>query len=319
MTARRHLTFVLLRGTGQGGIARTVINLANHLADSYDVSLISVYRRRDEPVFPIDPRIHVQHLVDLRPDAVQDPAHEKLSELVPFDTYLSAASDRAFVDAVSRVPSDTILISTRPSLNLIAARHVPPGVVTVGQEHMNFETRRADAEWFDLVCESVAALDVWVTLTERDAADYRRHLAGVDTHVTSIPNAISWPIGEPSPLTAKVIVAAGRLAEEKAYGCAMSSIHEAFPMVLLEAMTSGLPMIAFDCPRGPAELIDHGRNGWLVKDGDLEAYTEALFELVDDPRRRVAMGAEAWRDAHAYEMPKIAARWKELLDTVGSS
>lgn len=380
MTARRHLTFVLLRGTGQGGIARTVINLANHLVDSYDVSLISVYRRRDAPVFPIDPRIRVEHLVDLRPDAVKDPAHEKLSELVPFDTYLSAVSDRAFVDAMSRVPSDGIVISTRPSLNLIAARHVPPGVLTIGQEHLNFQVRKDDAEWFDLVCESVAALDVWVTLTEGDAADYRRHLAGVDTRITSIPNAISWPIGEPSTLSDQVIVAAGRLTEQKAYdrmidayapvarerphwqlqiygtgedrrelrqrirshrvggqvklkgytedmpgvmhrasGYAMSSIYEGFPMVLLEAMTSGLPMIAFDCPRGPAEVIDHGRNGWLVKDGDLDAYTEALFELVDHPRRRTEMGAEAWRDAHAYELPKVAARWKELLDTVGSS
>lgn len=380
MTARRRLTFLLLRGTGQGGIARTVINLANHLVDSYDVRLISVYRRRDTPVFPIDSRIRVDHLIDVRPDAPADPARDNPSELVSFDPYLSAASDRAIVEAVRRLPSDSIVISTRPSLNLIAARHVPDGVVTIGQEHTNFETRQSDPQWFDLVAESVPVLDAWVTLTERDAVDYRRELAGVDTQITSIPNAISWPIGEPSPLTDEVIVAAGRLSEEKAYGrmidayapvarerpdwqlhiygigperpslrqrirghriggqvklkgytkemprvlgqasgYAMSSLHEGFPMVLLEAMASGLPMVAFDCPRGPAELIDHGRNGWLVKDGDLPAYTEALFALIDDPHRRAGMGAAAWRDAHAYDMPAIAARWKELLDTVESA
>jgi glycosyltransferase involved in cell wall biosynthesis len=380
MTARRHLTFMLLRGTGQGGIARTVINLANHLVDHYDVRLISVYRKRDAPVFPIDRRIEVEHLIDLRPDAPSDLTREEPSALVPFDTYLSAASDRAIVDTVSRVPSDTILISTRPSMNLIAARHVPPGVLTVGQEHLNFQVRKADPQWFDLVCESVAALDAWVTLTEGDAADYRGQLADADTLITSIPNAISWPIGEPSPLTGKLIVAAGRLAEQKAYhrmidayapvarerpdwqlhiygtgedrrelrqrirrhrigpqvklpgftqempevmrrasGYAMSSIYEGFPMVLLEAMTSGLPMIAYDCPRGPAEIIDNGLNGWLVPDGDQAAYTQALYELIDDPERRAAMGAQAWRDAHAYEMPTIAGRWRELLDSLGSS
>ena len=226
----------------------------------------------------------------------------------------------------------------------------------------------------------VANLDVLVTLTEADADDYRRLAPDADTLIKSIPNAISWPIGSRSPLDSKVIVAAGRLAEQKAFhrlvdayvgvarkhpewqlhiygtgperrnlrqrirdhaigeqvklmgysdnmpevlrqasGYAMTSIYEGFPMVLLEAMTTGLPMVAYDCPRGPAELIDHGRNGWLIPDGDNEAYTAALLDLVVDPERRAAMGCAAWQAAHRYEMPRIVAQWRELLDSLGTA
>ena len=57
-------------------------------------------------------------------------------------------------------------------------------------------------------------------------------------------------------------------------------------MVLVEAMGKGLPLVAFDCPRGPAEPIEDGVNGRLVPDGDIAAFAEALRELVSEPDRR---------------------------------
>jgi glycosyltransferase involved in cell wall biosynthesis len=94
---------------------------------------------------------------------------------------------------------------------------------------------------------------------------------------------------------------------------AMTSVFEGFPMVLLEAMTVGLPMVAYDCPRGPAEIIRDGVNGRLISDGATDEYTSALRGLMDDEDDRLRMGRASWNDAHAYETPRIVERWNALF------
>jgi glycosyltransferase involved in cell wall biosynthesis len=84
-------------------------------------------------------------------------------------------------------------------------------------------------------------------------------------------------------------------------------------MVLLEAMHIGLPVISFDCPTGPAQLIKHGITGLLVENGDVPGLAQAMSSLMDDPGRRQAMGAAAVEAARAYEPDALAARWEELF------
>ncbi len=95
---------------------------------------------------------------------------------------------------------------------------------------------------------------------------------------------------------------------------AMTSLFEGFPMVLLEAMSRGLPIVSYDCPRGPAEIIDDGRNGRLIDDGDTAAFTAALLQLIEDDELRTRMGAAAYEDARSYEVDRIVDRWAELFD-----
>jgi len=94
---------------------------------------------------------------------------------------------------------------------------------------------------------------------------------------------------------------------------AMASVYEGFPMVLLEAMSRGLPLVSYDCPRGPAEIIDDGRNGRLVPDGDRDALSAAMLQLVEDDELRRSMGREALADVEAYGVGAIAKRWEELF------
>jgi glycosyltransferase involved in cell wall biosynthesis len=88
-------------------------------------------------------------------------------------------------------------------------------------------------------------------------------------------------------------------------------------MVLLEAMSVGLPMVAYDCPRRPAETIRDGVNGRLIPNGDKPAFTAALDQLMESPRRRQDMGAAALADATDYAMPTIVERWTKLLTRLG--
>lgn len=64
----------------------------------------------------------------------------------------------------------------------------------------------------------------------------------------------------------------------------LTSLWEGFPIVLLEAMAAGAPIVASDIP-GNDEAIAHGKNGWLVKTGDAAATGDAILDLLQNPER----------------------------------
>ena len=96
----------------------------------------------------------------------------------------------------------------------------------------------------------------------------------------------------------------------------LSSRHEGFPNALLEAMSVGLPVISYDCPSGPAEIIRHEESGLLLPPGHIEALTAALARLMGDASLRSRLGKSARTVNERFAIDKIMLQWQKLIDNV---
>ncbi len=103
-------------------------------------------------------------------------------------------------------------------------------------------------------------------------------------------------------------------AMKKASVFLMTSYSEGFPFVLLEAMRAKLPCIAFDVRVGPGALIDHEKNGYLIKDHDSDAFVKACRELMVNQEIRTEMGEAAYEKCRCYTKSAVADLWFRVIE-----
>ena len=93
----------------------------------------------------------------------------------------------------------------------------------------------------------------------------------------------------------------------------MTSRYEGLPMVLIEALSFGLPLVAYDCQTGPAELIESGVNGYLVPDGDSPQFCERVLALMADNALRLRFAHASWRQAQRFTPERIYPLWQRII------
>ena len=94
----------------------------------------------------------------------------------------------------------------------------------------------------------------------------------------------------------------------------MSSHYEGFPMVMVEAMSLGLPVVTFDYKCGPKDIIDHGKNGLMVKEGDIQGLADAMMSIMASPGTLASMAAEARKVTDKYSEEKVMGMWVRLYE-----
>lgn len=103
----------------------------------------------------------------------------------------------------------------------------------------------------------------------------------------------------------------------KEYQCSdffvLSSRFEGLPLVLGEAMACGIPCVAFKCKYGPEDIIDDGKTGLLVENGNTIDLSEKILWMVKHDEERLRMGERAREDIKRYEKSAIMKRWLSLF------
>lgn len=216
------ISFLLHTAYGIGGTISTTFNLAAALAERNEVEVVSTFRNRESPLLTLDPRVRLRALVDTRHE--QDhPLHSRSAKVYPpaeglYEKYSELTDERigAFLEALD---SD-VVVGTRPGLNVHLAAQAPARLVRIAQEHVTLDGHRSALR--AVLRRNYPRLDAVTTVTERDAAAYKRKMRLPGVHVESLPNSVPDPALPPAYAGAddagrRVVIAAGRLVPVKRY------------------------------------------------------------------------------------------------------
>lgn len=340
-----NIVFVIHDLTGLGGTVRVANLLANELSQHHQVTLLS--RQGGDNAFDLADAVHdikfagsslsfirqVRQYVQLeQPDVVIIHTMGKLTptlllgglkakqlwslEHIAFEfhspiwqalrRWLYARLDKVVclteADAVHYLPFHPH-VSVVPNASPLPIKSTLSGadsktIVTVG--------RLTKQKGYDLL---IAA---WATL-ESAHPDWQLHIYGDGEDKTTLSQAIAE--NNLSRIQLKGNTTDVMAVYDDAAFYVMSSRHEGLPVVLIEAQSRGLPIISFDCPSGPAEIISDGKDGFLVENGNTHQLAAKMAELMGNSSMRAKFSEQALLSAHRFAPDSIIRKWLGLLDT----
>ena len=95
-----------------------------------------------------------------------------------------------------------------------------------------------------------------------------------------------------------------------------TSKAEGLPMVLIEALSYGIPCVSYDCPTGPSDIITNNSDGFVVDQHNFQVLKEKLLILIENEELRIKMGKSARKHAERYTPTKVAKQWVSFFKKV---
>ncbi len=97
----------------------------------------------------------------------------------------------------------------------------------------------------------------------------------------------------------------------------LSSRYEGFSLSIMEAMFCGLPVVSYNCPSGPSELVSNGENGFLIDTvGDIKGLSNGICSLIENVDLRKKMGAFSIERAKPFSIDEIMKKWNDLFISI---
>lgn len=96
----------------------------------------------------------------------------------------------------------------------------------------------------------------------------------------------------------------------------MTSDYEGLPMCLIEAQSFGLPIISYDIPTGPNDIIDNGENGFLIKNNDRDDFINKTLSLMNNKELLHKMTQNSFRNAYKFNEKNIIQKWEKIIEEI---
>lgn len=320
------VVYEIERLSTNGGIERILTYRMNYMAEEWgwDIIVITLLEKDVPPHYPLSSKVKVIGL-DIKRGGLLMCAEAiwKLNKVVR-----------------QLNPDIYVTFQTIGALSCLFRSHKTKTIYEAhgARKYANHPLSQYVAEWF---------ADVITVLTKRQKEDFPKA-----KRVEVISNfTLLKPVAQPD-YNSKIIVAAGRESYQKNFErleklwnklsdaypdwqlkihhetrdmavayqegslLVMTSRFEGLPMVLIEAMVCGLPIIAFDCPYGPCDIIEESKTGYLIPYDDDEMFIEKLSYLMEHPEVREEMGRAAQESVKRFSFETIMAKWKKLYEEV---
>ncbi len=366
---------------GYGGIEKSVAALANMLVEKYEVEIACTYKLFEKSVFPVDERVKIKYLTDVKPNK------EELKKALKQKKFFSFLKEGAYAAKVLRQRKRTmvkyikncdsdVIIATRDIFDEWLGQYGKEKVVKIGWEHNHYH---GNFKYATNITNSNKYLDYLVLVSDSLKNFYAKELVHVESKckVLYIPNVIDGIPEKRAPLKEKRLVSVGRLSPEKGFMdllkmfvllhkeypdwrldivgdgvekeklsnfihdhelgdvvklhgfqdkdyindllhkssiYLLTSFTESFGIVLIEAMSHGVPCIAFDSAEGARELIQSGKNGYLIKNRSYEAFLKKVKDLIEKRDERKKIGDVSRDGVKQYTCEVVKEQWFKLIE-----
>lgn len=320
------IVYEIERLSTNGGIEHILTDRVNYMAErwGWDITILVILKEDKEPYYKLSPKVKTEYL------------NVKTSGIVMCIEALWKLNR-----AVKRTNPDIyVTFQTMGALSCLLRTHKTKTIYEshIAREYFNHPLALKIAERY---------ADCVTVLLEQQVIDFPKA-----KNIVAIPN-FTQIISQTSPdYTNRLVVAAGRRSPQKNFErldrlwreiqpChtdwelkihhdtkdmtaayleasvfVMTSRFEGFGMVLIEAMSCGLPCIAFDCPYGPREIIEDGKTGYLIPYDDDNMFVAKLKYLMEHPGVREQMGKAAKESVKRFSSDAIMNKWKNLYSQI---
>lgn len=157
-------------------------------------------------------------------------------------------------------------------------------------------------------------INIWRLVSEKHP-DWNLVIYGDGALRSELDNLISkYELSEKVKLMGYAPDISSRYAEASLY--VMSSLFEGFGLVIIEAMSCGLPVVSYACPCGPKDIIEDGKDGFLLRIGDEEGMAGKVCQLIENEDLRRNMSEAAKTKANHYNISSVIDQWMTLFNEI---